>query len=61
MTLLPKDDAEGARYALAKFEGRLESLDVEPVAPQWALPFGPRFRLRRNHACGVFPPSGFNR
>jgi hypothetical protein len=26
-----------------------------------ALPFGPRFRLRRNHACGVFPPFGFNR
>jgi len=26
-----------------------------------ALPFGPRFRLRRNHACGAFPPFGFNR
>ena len=26
----------------------------------WALPFGPRFRLRRNHAEGAFPPFGFN-
>lgn len=26
-----------------------------------ALPSGPRFRLRRNHAQGVFPPFGFNR
>lgn len=26
----------------------------------WALPFGPGFRLRRNHAYGAFPPFGFN-
>jgi hypothetical protein len=26
-----------------------------------ALPCGPRFRLRRNHACGAFPPFGFHR
>ena len=25
-----------------------------------ALPFGPGFRLRRNHAYGAFPPFGFN-
>lgn len=25
-----------------------------------ALPFGPGFRLRRNHANGAFPPFGFN-
>jgi len=24
------------------------------------LPFGPGFRLRRNHAYGAFPPFGFN-
>jgi hypothetical protein len=54
MTLLPKDSAEGSRYALVKFEGRLDTFDG-------ALPFGTRFRLRRNHACGMFPPFGFNR
>lgn len=26
-----------------------------------ALPFGSRFRLRRNHAKGAFPPFGINR
>jgi len=26
-----------------------------------ALPFGPRSRLRRNHAYGLFPPFGVDR
>ena len=39
----------------------VESLDAERVASYVALPFGSRFRLRQNHACGVFPPFGFNR
>ena len=47
-------------------------MSLSPVAEQcdmicddrcrlMTLPFGPRFRLRRNHACGAFPPFGFNR
>ncbi len=56
MTLLLKDGAKGSR---------MRSLNSGDSGQVWmpcewrfdgALPFGPRFRLRRNHACGVFPP-----
>lgn len=30
------------------------------ISKGWALPSGPGFRLRRNHAYGAFPPFGFN-
>lgn len=33
---------------------------VVNVTRNVALPFGPGFRLRRNHAYGAFPPFGFN-
>jgi hypothetical protein len=61
MMFLPKHGVEGARCTLVRLEGQWESLDAERVAFRGALPFGPRFRLRRNHVCGVFPPFGFNR
>ena len=56
---------------LEKLTGSAEALKAKKPRPRihdkccrtprdWALPFGPGFRLHRNHAYGAFPPFGFN-
>ena len=60
---LAAECAQGRRSAFRR-HASFRFPPLSAIAPKrlvMALPFGARFRLRRNLACGAFPPFGFNR